>query len=261
MRSKTCLRFPGGKFYGWKKIKPIIDIPHREYREPMVGGGSIFLGKQPVESNWINDLDSDLINFYKIIKNDSTRKELYELLSNDKANKKKHKLIKNMKSNDRVELAYYFFYLNRTSFSGIMVNPRWGYLKGSSVHPKRWIDIIEPVANKLQKVKITCQDFRKILEKKTRHSNKDVVLYVDPPYFKAATGIYKNHFTLQDHVDLMKLLKKTPYKFVLSYDNVREIRDMYEWAFLKADTWKYYMSEGRRTNGKELIITNFKNMI
>ena len=67
-RIKTCLRTPGGKFYGFKHFKDYFDISYDEYREPFIGGGSVFLSLSPAKKlNWVNDLDTDLINFYKVI--------------------------------------------------------------------------------------------------------------------------------------------------------------------------------------------------
>ena len=43
MRIKTCLRTPGGKFYGFKFLKKYFDTEFNEYREPFIGGGSVFL--------------------------------------------------------------------------------------------------------------------------------------------------------------------------------------------------------------------------
>ena len=42
MKVKTCLRYPGGKFYGFKKIKKYLEIPHDNFVEVFVGGASIF---------------------------------------------------------------------------------------------------------------------------------------------------------------------------------------------------------------------------
>lgn len=255
MKVKTCLRFPGGKFYGLKRIKPFLNIFHDEYREPFIGGGSVFLSKNLAKkNNWINDIDEDLINFYLIIQNRNSRKKFYELINNEIASKKRHQEVKNMKPEDKIERAFRFFYLNRTSFSGIMVNPRWGYLVGSSVTPDRWIDIVDPVAKKLEKVKITNLDFRKVIEKKSNH---DVLMYIDPPYFKASKSIYNHEFKEEDHIDLCKLLIKTDFKFILSYENCDEIKEIYNWANINEIDWTYFMSEGRRQNGKEVIITNF----
>ena len=256
MQVKTCLRFPGGKFYGLKKIKPFLKIFHDEYREPFVGGGSVFLSKRLASKvNWVNDIDTDLINFYQIIQNRDSRKELYELLTNEIASRKHHAEVKSMIPKDKIEQAFRFFYLNRTSFSGIMVNPRWGYLLGSSVTPDRWTNIIDPVSKKLENVRITCLDFREVIKEK---SNNNVLMYIDPPYFKASKAIYNNEFTKKDHVDLCKILQKTSYKFILSYENCNEIKDNYEWANINEINWTYFMSEARRQEGKELIITNFK---
>ncbi len=45
---------------------PFIDcVPHDEFREPFVGGGSVFFGKKKTKFNWINDLEKDLVDVYK----------------------------------------------------------------------------------------------------------------------------------------------------------------------------------------------------
>lgn len=259
MKVKTCLRFPGGKFYGAKKILPFLNTDHKEYREPMVGGGSIFLAKNPASHfNWINDKDAYLINFYKIIQNETTKNQLYELLKNEVANKKRHATIKEFEPKDNVEKAFKFFYLNRTSFSGIMVNPRWGYMLGSSVTPDRWLTIIEPVAEKLQDIRITNMDFKDVVNATSKFDNDEVLIYLDPPYFNAAKDIYNNQFTKDDHEKLADLLKNCKFKFVLSYDDNDDIKDLYNWAEIKQSNWTYFMSENRRQNGNELIITNYQ---
>ena len=63
---KTPFRYAGGKYYALKYLLPYIaQIPHEEFREPFVGGGSVFFGKPKVKKNWINDIDAELINTYK----------------------------------------------------------------------------------------------------------------------------------------------------------------------------------------------------
>ncbi len=255
-RIKTCLRYPGGKFYGAKHILPLCRTDHKNYIEPFVGGGSIFLGKEPaIKLNWLNDLDSDLINFYKVVQNEKTRQELLQMLRNEEAHKVRHKEILNIEPQNNIEKAFKYFYLNRTSFSGIMKNPRWGYLLGSSVTPDRWKDIINPVSEKLKGAKLTNLDFRKVLNR--FKDDTSTLIYLDPPYFKASKSIYKHEFSKQDHLDLVKILKTTKAKFILSYENCPEIRELYNWAKIKEIKFRYYMSEARRQNGNEVIITNF----
>ncbi len=252
---KTCLRYPGGKFYGYKVLYPFLQVAHSDFREVFVGGASVFLGKTLAERNWINDKDAELINFYKVIADPSKRKELIHLLRDETASRTRHAEVLNMDPRNEVEHAFKYFYLNRTSFSGIMYKPRWGYALGSSITPDKWASIIEPVGEKLGSAQITSLDFRDIITAPGKKG--DVLLYLDPPYFQASKSIYKNEFTLQDHLDLADLLKKTPFKFILSYEDCPQIRDLYKWATLNGTNFTYYMSEARRQDGKELIITNF----
>ena len=75
----SIFRYPGGKLKAIKFIRPFWNqIEHDEYREPFVGGGSVYIAKEPVQFNWINDLDNDLIAFYKVISDDKERKNIAE---------------------------------------------------------------------------------------------------------------------------------------------------------------------------------------
>ena len=253
---KTCLRTPGGKFYGFKKLEKYFQVEFDEYREPFLGGGSVFLSlDNETKTNWINDIDTELVNFYKIIIDDRKKNELYKLLKNETVNKIKYKKVLNLSPKNKIEEAYKYFYINRTSFSGIMNKPRWGYKIGSSVEPSGWIDRIEPVSIKMKNTQLTSLDFKKVISKKSKNK---VLIYCDPPYYKVSKGIYKNEFSKKDHEELCKLLKNTKFKFILSYNYHKELLDMYKWAFINSTDWKYFMSEGRRLVGKELIITNYK---
>lgn len=255
-RVKTCLRTPGGKFYGFKKLEKYFDTDFNEYREPFLGGGSVYLSlNKNTKKNWVNDIDKDLINFYQTIIDDNKKRQLYKLLRNESVDKSRYKKILNFYPKNKIEEAYKYFYINRTSFSGIMNKPRWGYKIGSSVEPKGWIDRIEPVSLKMKNTDLTSLDFKKVISKK---SSNNVLIYCDPPYYKVSKGIYKNEFSQKNHEDLCNLLKKTKFKFLLSYNYHKELFKMYKWAFINSTDWKYFMSEGRRLVGKELIISNYK---
>jgi DNA adenine methylase len=86
-------------------------------------------------------------------------------------------------------------------------------------------------------------------------------LFVDPPYFKAdQTRAYLHSFKLEDHLELMESLKKTPHKFCLTYDNCDEIKSLYSWANIHEIDWMYHTANSNVTTrkiGKELIITNY----
>ncbi|OYO76082.1 hypothetical protein CG709_16380 [Lachnotalea glycerini] len=72
---KNLLRYPGSK----KRIAPwiISHIPkHHSYLEPYAGGLAVLLNKEPSRIETVNDLDDDVINLFRVIKNDGTREDL-----------------------------------------------------------------------------------------------------------------------------------------------------------------------------------------
>ncbi|MDR1878293.1 MAG: DNA adenine methylase, partial [Bacteroidales bacterium] len=71
---KTPVTYYGGKQRMCGKILPLIP-PHRLYCEPFCGGAAIFFAKQPSEIEVMNDTNRELINFYRVVKNDFTSLE------------------------------------------------------------------------------------------------------------------------------------------------------------------------------------------
>jgi len=58
------------------------------------------------------------------------------------------------------------------------------------------------------------------------------LIYLDPPYYVKGQGLYRNYYDHGDHVAVAKLLQGARFKrpWVVSYDNVKEIRHMYQLA-------------------------------
>jgi len=266
MPTKNILpfRFAGGKYYALKKLRPFWElIKHDEYREPFLGGGAVFWAKEKVNFNWLNDIDKELINTLKFIKNKQNKETLLEMFKGEKeASKQKHACVKKLKPKNKIEKIYKFYYLNRTSFSGKMKNPTWGYKSKRSLPPYRWNERINPCGKKLQKVKLTSLDFSEII--KAPAKGKNVLLYLDPPYFLNNQRChYKYSFTLEDHLRLKNILKNTNFNFFLTYNDCPEIRKLYNWANI-FDLQFYYRLDNSRNNGNkrkigsELVITNYR---
>jgi len=259
---KSPFRYPGGKFYALKFILPfLICVPHDEYREPFLGGGNTFFAKPKAQHNWLNDLETELTNVYRIIADETSRRKLTEKLLNEIATRERHEEIKKMKATSVVESAYKTFYLNRTSYSGIINRPAWGYESGKSSPPQNWGKLIEPAGCKLEGVTITSRDFEEVITAQPKGAT--VLLYLDPPYYHAdQRRAYEKYFTEKDHNRLASRLRETAYLFCLSYDDCAEIRELYDWAEIYERSWLYNTAnvKGRhsRIGGRELIITNYK---
>ncbi len=258
---KSPFRYPGGKYYALKHIMPFIDcVPHDEFREPFVGGGSVFFGKKKSKFNWLNDLEIDLVNVYKGFSNSEIVLELEKLLRKAIATPEKHMEMKNYSPKNFIEQVFRTYYLNRTSYCGIIHKPAWGYKDGKSSPPQNWLNFVHQASAKLQNVKITSFDFEEVINSKPR--GKNVLMYLDPPYYNAdQKRAYTKSFEEKDHKRLCVELKRTDFLFCLSYDDCEEVRKLYSWANIYEKQWLYNTANKKgesRDLGNELVITNYE---
>jgi DNA adenine methylase len=276
-------RYAGGKFYARNLILEHIP-PHSDYIEPFAGGASIFFAKSKAKNNWLNDIDESLINTYLIIRD--RPEELIEFLAGEQATKERHTYYKKeFVPQNNLEAAARWFYLNRTSYSGIMKlqNCYWGYGEKYSMRPENWGRNILRTSVKLQSIEITCFDFEQVI----KAVPDGAFLFIDPPYFNAdQEKFYTHSFSNNDHYRLVQLLvkHKDRIRFLLTYDNSAEIREMYDWATQIHDKeWNYtinrtddqknkletsgegvgspkFSKKGERYKGKEVFILNYNSI-
>lgn len=271
-RNHSPFRFPGGKFYARKLILDCIP-KHDKYCEPFAGGASIFFAKHKVSHNLLNDLDEELMNCYIHIRDNV--EDLIRLLDGIKATKELHTYYKKeYKFKNDLERAFRWFYLNRISYSGIMKseNCYWGYGEKYSMQPKNWPNHLRTVSKRLEGVELCNYDFEELINK----LEEGFFLFVDPPYFDASQDkFYPESFKKKDHHRLAKVMKKNKnkFKFLITYDNTSEIRELYNWCHSITDKeWNYTIFRtddqknqkklkdghiGKRYKGREIFITNY----
>lgn len=268
MEINSPFRYPGGKFYARKLILELLP-PHEFYIEPFAGGASIFFAKEKVNSNWLNDFDKELINCLTIIQ--KRPQELISELKGEKATKERHGYYKNeYKPRNSLERAKKWFYLNRTSYSGIMMkqNCFWGYGEKYSMRPENWPRNILRTSEKLKNVKLTSLDFEEVIV----NAPDGALLFLDPPYFNADQDKFYTHsFVRDDHHRLSKILRQHSKRltYLITYDNSSEVRELYAWADrILEKEWNYTISrtddqknrvkrKGSRSKGREIFILNY----
>lgn len=266
---RSPLRYPGGKQKALSQIAQYLPPKMGEYREPMVGGGSVFLMARSAglaEKYWINDLNYELWCFWNTSKNrlanEAVRRELTLLLESCNGDKEyMRSLFKEKRSqylaSTTIEHAVRFFFLNRASFSG---TTEAGGFSGTRFNQPA-INRIEPMSAALQGVQITKGDYSCLLD----IAGDDVFCFLDPPY-PNAKKLYGREGALQefDHDLLAHRLKHCKdKKWLLTYPDIDWVREMYEgWAHIYSGTWKYGMNncshEGKQKDGKELFICNYE---
>ena len=272
--TKSPLRYPGGKSRAIKQILPLIPTKITEFREPFVGGGSVFFAIRSIfgdniKSYWINDLNYDLSCFWKqardnvsnlvdeLTKIHTTTKDgraLFEELTKDKD------LLYNDKGMlSEFERAVRFFVLNRITFSGVVDSG--GY--SQSAYEKRWtlssIDRVKMSSRALSGVKITNEDYTESLF----DENDNVFIFLDPPYWKATESkLYGTRGTLHttfDHKQFAENMKRCPHKWLITYDDSPIIRELFDFADICEWTLQYGMNNYRKDSaakGRELFIKN-----
>jgi DNA adenine methylase len=262
---KSPLRYPGGKSKAIEQIIPLIP-DFEEYREPFVGGGSVFLTlKQlyPDKTYWINDLYTELYTFWEYAQKDlqSVVNQVIVWKDTFQEGKALHQfLVKNIHAFDTIEKASAFFVFNRITFSG--TTEAGGF--SEQAFQKRFtdssIDRLRLLERVMQKVAITNLDYQEVIEK----SGNNVFIFLDPPYFSATkSALYGKKGILHkgfDHERLAETLQKCPHTWLMTYDNCEYIKNLFSFAYVNEWSLTYGMRNQTKEStqiGKEVFISNF----
>ncbi len=262
------LRYPGGKSRALQKIAAQLPANFDEYREPFVGGGSVFVYLRQLFPNarmWINDLNFDLFCFWRETQKDaqqlaaaiqqvkdetSNGRELFERLRQQAGGT----LLSDF------ERAVRFFVLNRISFSGTVDSGRYseGAFRGRFTESS--IVRVRQLGALLENVKITNQDYAQVLHAR----GEDVFIFLDPPYLTATKsrlyGLNGTLHTVFDQKAFANEMRQCKHQWLITYDDSPAIRANFDYAF--QDEWQlqYGMNNYKRNyaaKGNELFITNY----
>jgi DNA adenine methylase len=260
---KTALRYPGGKSKAVSKIMPLIPQEFNEYREPFIGGGSVFIAakqRNPDATYKINDLNYDVYCFYHCLKRDpelliSSVKEIKEKTQDGRY---LYNILRKAQPSGKMGRAVRYYLLNRISYSGTVESG--GYSKAS--FEKRFtlskIDKLEDLADLLANVEITNETYEKLLFQQ----GKNVFIFLDPPYWNARkSALYGTKGNLNkffDHERFAKRVRECQHKWLITCDDSKPIRDLFSFANIFPWELKYSgLNKRTATMGKELFITNY----
>lgn len=292
---KPFLKWAGGKGQLLNEIKkyyPFSDGKISKYAEPFVGGGAVLfdiLNVYELEEIYISDINSELINTYITIK--ENRENLIEFLKMyqeqylalDNNGRKvyyleKRNLFNSLKLSDnetiKTEKAALMIFLNKTCFNGLYRVNRKGLFNVPMGSYKRPLICDEKnlcaVSEKLQGVKIVCDDYRKsasFIDEKT-------FVYFDPPYRPLTntsnfTSYTENLFNDEEQIELANFIASMNDKgakiLVSNSDpkNSDEEDDFFDRIYSNFNIKRVEASRTINCNSqargkiKELIINNF----
>ena len=261
------LRYPGGKgkiadfFYGVFEDNNLCD---GTYVEPYAGGASVALAllyNEYASNIIINDYDRSIYAFWRCVLNKTD--ELCSLIAKTKIDIKTRETcreIQSIKTRAKIlDLGFSTFFLNRTNHSGII---RGGVIGGKNQTGKWKIDArfnkddlierIQRIGSYRNRIKLFNLDTIVLLNKLSSDFTEKTLCYLDPPYYEKGQALYVNYYVKEDHLEVAKKVKSLKkIKWIVSYDNNKEIKKMY--CGCKRIEYGLNYSVARASQGSEVM--------
>jgi len=216
------IRYHGGKFRLSDWI--ISHFPnHETYVEPFGGGASVLLSKLPSRMEVYNDLDSEVVNFFEVLRDQQLAEKLAEQIELTPYAREEF-LNARAETNDKVELARRLVVRAQMGFGSAGATKgntgfRLDTARGGSDIVAIWQrqpDVIRQAAARLKKVLIENRDAIKVIRD---HDREDTLFFIDPPYVHETRTIggkaYRHEMTNADHEQLIDVLKQCKGKVIL----------------------------------------------
>lgn len=247
------LCYIGGKNRLARKIIELLP-EHTTYVEVFGGGGQVLFRKPPSGVEVLNDLDGELVNFFRVCQ--SHYQELLRYLRFVLVSRQWFDMLykgspENMTD---VQRAARYFYLQRNCYAGLVV--RKNYIHHVSHIPnynvKKIPEIIEATHRRLENVQIECLPYEQILEKFDRPAT---LFFLDPPYWNRK--LYKFNFEKEDFMELERKLWALKGKFLLTLNDEPEVRDLFSKFAIQPVQLAYSAQRKKEKRFPELIITNY----
>jgi len=224
--SKPLQPYPyfGGKYSHLKHILPLIETDHDCYIEPFLGSGVVFLNKKPHPVEVINDLNGNVIAFFRCLQDVSKWKVLKRRIKYTLYSREEHVLavrILKDKSASELDKAWALFYAQSTSFQGKNEHDCVLRIQHKSFSNPLYNGLarLDAVIERLRQAIIENRSATDIIK---RYSKGESIFYLDPPYIPETrkSGKYALDCDVDFHKLLVKVMLDSPCQFVLSgYDN------------------------------------------
>jgi len=267
MATYTPLRYPGGKSKLAPYVKDLFEINglcDGDYIEPYAGGAGVALDMLLTEHAgriFLNDLNAAVFAFWHSVINDTDAlcKKIKSCKLSVPAWKRHKNIVRNPHDHSLLDLGFSFFYLNRTNRSGIIgggviggLDQTGNYKIDARFYRDTLIKRIEKIAAYRHRIILSNQDAVTFLQEVTPKLNEKSLIYLDPPYFVKGQRLYDNHYKSEDHAVIADKVASLNTRWLVSYDNVPEIRALYQ--PFRQYYYDLHYSAAVARNGKEVMI-------
>lgn len=227
---------------------------HKAYVEPFAGGAQVFFHKQPSKVEALNDLDHEIVNFYRVCQ--QHYEELVRYLRFTVVSRAWFDLLQmtDPKTLTDIQRAARHFYLSKNCYAGLVRHRNYSLRvdEPPGFNPERIPSLIEETHHRLARVQIECLPYEEIL---SRYDRPTTLFYLDPPYYDRK--LYRYNLEREEFGIMAERLGKTKGKFVLSLNDVPDVRVLFKAFHIKSIETAYTAQKIAGRRYRELLITNF----
>lgn len=223
--TRPLLRYHGGK---WKLAPWILSHfpPHKMYTEVYGGGGSVLLRKPRTHTEVYNDLDGEVVNVFRVLRNPSQARELVRLLMLTPYSREEYE-VSYLFDGDPIELARRTVVRSFMGFGNVATTANSGFRSGSRLSGASaaadWARLPQALEAIVERMRGVTIENRPAIDVLRQYDNAAALHYVDPPYLKStrnssASGgnVYRYEMTDDEHGELAAVLHDMDGAIVLS---------------------------------------------
>lgn len=263
----TPLRYPGGKS---QLIPFVIELMREnglfygEYAEPFAGGAGIamkLLLDGYVDKIYLNDFDPSIHAFWFSVLHHS--EELCERVGRVSVSietwHEQRQIHFSEDFENMVDKGFAALFLNRTNRSGII---KAGVIGGLQQNGNYKIDCrfskddlirkIKRISACREQISLSRLDAVDFIRTVIPGTSPNTLVNLDPPYFGKGPELYTNFYQAKDHAKLAKAIYPIPRPWMVTYDDVDEIRSLYAGLPMFSSSLNY--SAQTKRIGTELMV-------
>jgi len=249
----------GGKGNMVSKLFKLVPSEYKFYAEPFFGGGSLFFRLPPADIETINDINGNVMDFYKILQSEEGFERFIKLSLVTPYSREQYNSFRKLwkSEEDPVLKAWRWWVIAKQSFAG---DHSWGTAitlsrRGMAATTSKFLSAIDSlplVHERLKRCQIENVDALTIIK---RYGVKDSFVYCDPPYMSSTrkSGKYDFEMTDLDHAELLEMCLESPAKIMISgYPTELYSKMLSDWDCVKFETasWAARKTRGSGNQGK-----------
>lgn len=248
------LSYIGGKRTLAKRVIELFP-EHTTYVEAFAGGAQVFFHKPLSKVEVLNDLDGEIVNFFRICQ--THYEELLRYLRFAFVSRKYFDLLRatDPATLTDIQRAARYLYLLKNSFASLVRHPtyHWHVVQPPGFNPERLPELIENTHKRLERVQIDCLPYESVLR---NYDRPTTLFFLDPPYF--GRKLYRYNFEEADFRKLAERLREVKGKFILTLNDLPEVRTLFRRFHIQGVELSYTAQKHAGRRYREVLIMNFK---